>query len=196
MQVKTVLTLKWIGMDVPLSFEFGVEWIWIQLSGVDWNRGWKSAPWRPLQDSDVTRGVSDKGTKGLGGQPAGTAGRRQVRCRVTPGTADRDYFGGTVVSDKHSCPLEILPASALSDRSERLSTVSDSQLCEFFFSGKPLNSHSAFAGYHQWNYISVVVSIQSLLCLTRRNVLLVCQSSRWYFCYKYVHLNSHWRCIF
>ena len=35
-------------MDVPLSFEFGVEWIWIQLSGVGWNRGWKSAPWRPL----------------------------------------------------------------------------------------------------------------------------------------------------
>ena len=87
------------------------------------------------QDSDVTRGVSDKGTKGLGGQPAGTAGRRQVRCRVIPGTADRDYFGGTVVSDKNSCPLEILPASALSDRSERLPTVSDSQPCDIFFPG-------------------------------------------------------------
>ena len=35
-------------MDVPLSFEFGVEWIWIQFSGVGWNWGWKSAPWRPL----------------------------------------------------------------------------------------------------------------------------------------------------
>ena len=29
-------TLIWIGMDVPLIFEFGVEWIWIQLYGVGW----------------------------------------------------------------------------------------------------------------------------------------------------------------
>ena len=35
-------------MDAPLIFEFGVEWIWIQLNGVDWIWGWKSAPWRPL----------------------------------------------------------------------------------------------------------------------------------------------------
>ena len=52
---------------------------------------------------------------------------------MTPGTADGDYFGGTVVSDKNSCPLEILPTSALSDCSERLSTVSDSQPCDIFF---------------------------------------------------------------
>ena len=35
-------------MDVQLIFEFGVEWIWIQLYGVAWNRGRKSAPLRPL----------------------------------------------------------------------------------------------------------------------------------------------------
>ena len=37
-------------MDVPLFFffYFGVEWIWIQLHGVGWNRGLKSDPWRPL----------------------------------------------------------------------------------------------------------------------------------------------------
>ena len=102
--------------------------------------GVRTGPPGPLQaasgqDSDVTRGVSDKGTKGPGGQPAGTAGRRQVRCRVTPGTANRDYFSGTVVSDKNTCPLEVLPASALSDRSERLPTVSDSQPCDIFFPG-------------------------------------------------------------
>ena len=39
MQVKTVLTLIWIGLDVPLIFEFGVEWIWIQRYGVGWNWG-------------------------------------------------------------------------------------------------------------------------------------------------------------
>ena len=38
-RVKTVLTLIWIGAAVPLSFEFGVEWIWIQLHGVGWNWG-------------------------------------------------------------------------------------------------------------------------------------------------------------
>ena len=37
--VKIVLTLIWIGAAVPLSFEFGVEWIWIQLPGVGWNWG-------------------------------------------------------------------------------------------------------------------------------------------------------------
>ena len=79
--------------------------------------------------------ILTKPKKKIGGQPAGTAGRRQVRCRVIPGTADRDYFGGTVVSDKNSCPLEILPASALSDRSERLPTLSDSQPCDIFFPG-------------------------------------------------------------
>ena len=50
-QVKTVPTLIWIGMDVPLIFEFGVEWIWFQLYGVGWKWGWKSAPWRPLPTS-------------------------------------------------------------------------------------------------------------------------------------------------
>ena len=44
MRVKTVLTLIWIGAAVPLSFEFGVEWIWIQLHGVGWNWGRKSDP--------------------------------------------------------------------------------------------------------------------------------------------------------
>ena len=39
MRVKTVLTLIWIEAAVPLSFEFGVEWIWIQLHGVGWNWG-------------------------------------------------------------------------------------------------------------------------------------------------------------
>ena len=36
-------------MDAPLIFEFGVEWIWIRLNGVDWNWGRKSAPWRSLR---------------------------------------------------------------------------------------------------------------------------------------------------
>ena len=29
----------WIGLDVPLNFEFGVEWMWIHLYGAGWNRG-------------------------------------------------------------------------------------------------------------------------------------------------------------
>ena len=39
LQVKTVPTSIWIGMDVPLIFEFGVEWIWIQLYGLGWKWG-------------------------------------------------------------------------------------------------------------------------------------------------------------
>ena len=38
-EVKTVLALMWIGLGVPLIFEFGVEWIWIRLYGVGWNWG-------------------------------------------------------------------------------------------------------------------------------------------------------------
>ena len=51
--MKTVLSLIWIGVAVPLSFEFGVEWIWIQLHGVRWNWCWKSDPWRPLCRSNT-----------------------------------------------------------------------------------------------------------------------------------------------
>ena len=31
--------MGWDGCPIPLTFEFGVEWIWIQISGVGWNRG-------------------------------------------------------------------------------------------------------------------------------------------------------------
>ena len=39
-----------------------MEWIWIQLYGVDWNGSWKYVPWRPLVSSKHRQRVCQEST--------------------------------------------------------------------------------------------------------------------------------------